>query len=45
MGFVGAEEVMRVVEGVVKKVWNEVVPGSVGGAVPRMRYREAMSKV
>ena len=47
MAFAGSEEVMDVIEGLVKRVWNEVIAGSVKTDTKfmRMTYHEAMIKV
>ena len=47
MAFAGSEDVMGTIEGLVKRVWDEVIPGSVDVSAKfrRMTYLEAMSKV
>ena len=47
MAFVGSEEVMGVIERLVKGVWDLVVPGSVDkdDSFLRMSYYDAMLKV
>lgn len=47
MAFAGSEDVMGVIETLVKNVWNKVIPGSVdtGASFLRMTYYDAMRKV
>ena len=47
MAFAGSEDVMNVIETLVKEVWNEVFPGSIDEGTPfvRMTYNDAMTKV
>ena len=47
MAFAGSEDVMGVIERLIKDVWNFVFPGSVdnGRQFLRVTYHEAMLKV
>jgi aspartyl-tRNA synthetase len=47
MAFSGSEEVISVIERLVKKIWNRVFPDSVDNDMlfERMTYHDAMSKV
>ena len=47
MAFAGSEDVMGVIEALVKEVWNEIFPGSVDqiSSFVRMTYNDAMTKV
>lgn len=47
MAFAGSEDVMDVIERLVKEVWNIVFPGSVNPdrQFSRMTYHDAMLKV
>jgi aspartyl-tRNA synthetase len=47
MAFSRSEDVMSVIEQLVKKIWNRVIPNSVDTHKPflRMTYQEAMTKV
>jgi len=47
MSFAGSEDVMGVIETLVKEVWNEICPGSVDHNSPflRMTYNDAMTRV
>lgn len=47
MAFANGEDVMNVIENLVKKVWNQILPGSVrtDTRFERMTYRYAMKKV
>jgi aspartyl-tRNA synthetase len=47
MAFSGSEEVISVIERLVKTIWNRVFPHSVDTDMPfeRMTYHDAMSKV
>lgn len=47
MSFAGSEDVMGVIETLVKEVWSEIFPGSVDQKSPflRMTYNDAMARV
>ena len=47
IAFTGSEDVMGVIESLVKKVWNTVIPGSVDTNIKfmRMTYNDAMKTV
>jgi len=47
MSFVGSEDVMEVIETLVKEVWNEIFPASVDQKLPfvRMTYNAVMARV
>jgi aspartyl-tRNA synthetase len=47
MAFVGSEEVMGIIESLIKDVWNRVFPGSIdkGQSFSRMTYHDAMLRV
>jgi len=47
IAFTGSEDVMGVIESLVKKVWNTVIPGSVDTNIKfmRMTYNDAMRTV
>lgn len=44
MAFASAEDVMRTVEAVVRRLWSELLAYDVPETFPRMSYEEAMSK-
>ena len=47
MAFAGSEDIIEVIETLVKEVWNEVFPGSVDrrSSFVRMTYNDAMTQV
>jgi len=47
MAFAGSEDVMGVIETLVKELWNEIFPGSIDQRSPfvRMTYNDAMTRV
>jgi aspartyl-tRNA synthetase len=47
VAFAGSEDVMGVIESLIKEVWNNVIPESIDteAAFRRMTYDEAMRKV
>jgi aspartyl-tRNA synthetase len=47
MAYAGSEDVMGVIETLVKEVWNEIYPGSIDqiSSFIRMTYNDAMTQV
>ena len=44
MSFVDQEDVMRVISGLLRKVWQEIKGVDIGETIPRMTYAHAMDK-
>ena len=44
MSFIDRENIIEIMEGLLRKIWNDVLNVSIPNPIPHMQYDEAMSK-